>query len=112
MAEEPESSSVAVPADLPPVLNLREAAALMRMHANTVRALVTQGKLPACKVGRGWRFVTSDLLDVIRSGYRREAGFGESISGLRGGKGAFAFRSAAAEAAERELDFLLARSRR
>lgn len=37
-------------------LNIREAAALLGVHEQTVRKLARSGKLPAFKVGRDWRF--------------------------------------------------------
>jgi excisionase family DNA binding protein len=51
------------------VLTLNEAAALLGLHPNTVRNLATRGVLPGGKVGRGWRFITADLLDGIRAQY-------------------------------------------
>ena len=112
VSEDPDGRAPTGFSELPSVLNLREAAALMRMHTNTVRTLVLQGKLPASKVGRGWRFLSSDLIEVIRDGYRRDGCAREIPAAFQGGRGAFDVRPAAAEAAERELDLLLARSRR
>lgn len=37
-------------------LNIREAAAFLGVHEQTVRKLARSGKIPAFKVGRDWRF--------------------------------------------------------
>ena len=59
--------------DRPKMLSLREAAAFLGVHPNTVRAQVRQGIIPGSKVGRDWRFLHDDLVAWIRSGYREAA---------------------------------------
>jgi excisionase family DNA binding protein len=50
-------------------LSLKEAAALLRMHPQTVRRLALKGELPAAKPGKSWLFVEDDLLAWVRSRY-------------------------------------------
>jgi excisionase family DNA binding protein len=38
------------------VLTLQEAAALLKCHPKTLRLMAMQGKIPARRVGRLWRF--------------------------------------------------------
>lgn len=42
-----------------------EAAALLRVHRNTVYRLLQSGTLPATKTGRGWRIPGSALDDFL-----------------------------------------------
>lgn len=41
--------------DVPLLLNAEEASRLLRVHLNTVRTMIKDGRLPATKVGREWR---------------------------------------------------------
>ena len=50
------------------VLNTEQAAALLKLHPDTVTSLANQGKLPARKIGRDWRYVRSQLLQHVREG--------------------------------------------
>ena len=50
-------------------LDLKEAAALLKMHPQTVRRLAIKGELPAAKPGKCWLFVEDDLLAWVRSRY-------------------------------------------
>jgi len=43
------------------VLTAAEAAEILRLHVITLRELARQGRVPARKVGREWRFVRSQL---------------------------------------------------
>jgi excisionase family DNA binding protein len=43
------------------VLNAREAAAILKAHAVTIRRYVRCGEIPAFKVGKNWRFHRDDL---------------------------------------------------
>jgi len=45
-----------------PVLNVEEAAELLRLSPYTVRELARTGKIPARKVGKEWRFSREALL--------------------------------------------------
>lgn len=56
------------------ILNPRDAAALLGMHEETVRRLAREGKVPAYKVGGGWRFSRNMLDEWGRSqvGRRRQ----------------------------------------
>ena len=50
-------------------LTLRETAAFLNVHPNTVRSQVRRGQLPGAKVGRGWRFFEPDLVPALRARY-------------------------------------------
>jgi excisionase family DNA binding protein len=54
-------------------LTLRETAAFLNVHPNTVRSQVQRGELPGAKIGRGWRFLEADLVAWTRSRYPRPA---------------------------------------
>jgi excisionase family DNA binding protein len=69
----PDSPDSREPAAEQIFLTLRGAAALLKVHPNTVRVLAVRGLLPAAKVGRDWRFVEADLVAWIRSSYSRRA---------------------------------------
>jgi excisionase family DNA binding protein len=50
--------------DIPLVLTTDEAAGLLRVHVNTVKYLIRNGKLPATKIGRAWRIPREAILAV------------------------------------------------
>ena len=43
------------------LLTVQEAAGLLRVHRNTIYAMIHDGRLPAFKVGRVWRIRLADL---------------------------------------------------
>ena len=43
------------------LLTVQEAAGLLRVHRNTIYAMIHDGRLPAFKVGRVWRIHPDDL---------------------------------------------------
>jgi PTS system nitrogen regulatory IIA component len=59
-----------------PFLNMRELAAYLEVHRNTIYRLIQRGELPMRKIGGDWRMHKADLLrwlyeqhlKVIRSG--------------------------------------------
>ncbi|PZU63827.1 MAG: hypothetical protein DI540_22575 [Sphingobium sp.] len=59
--------------DETPILTLRQAAAFLALHPNTVRSLVRAGQLPGSKTGRKWRFIATDLVAWIRTRYPERA---------------------------------------
>ena len=59
--------------DDPRILTLRQAAAFLALHPNTVRSLVRAGQLPGAKTGRNWRFIATDLVTWIRTRYPERA---------------------------------------
>ena len=52
----------------PEVLTLQEAAAFLRTSERTMFRLLASGRLPARKIGKGWRFCRSDLVSYVRGG--------------------------------------------
>jgi len=47
--------------DFEPLLDVIEAAALLRMHPNTLRMKARLGEIPGRHIGKYWRFRISDL---------------------------------------------------
>jgi excisionase family DNA binding protein len=47
--------------DLPAILTSEECAVFLRVHINTVKRLLADGKLPGRKIGRQWRIDKEDL---------------------------------------------------
>ena len=58
-------------------LTLQEAARLLKIHPVTLQEKARAGEIPGAKIGRSWVFVEIDLLEHIRSQYRRRALQGE-----------------------------------
>ena len=54
-------------------LTLQEAARLLKIHPVTLLDKARGGEVPAAKIGKCWVFVDVDLIDYIRSQYRRRA---------------------------------------
>ncbi len=48
-------------------LSLRQAAKLLKLHPETLRARAASGEIRAAKPGRSWVFLQDDLLDYLRS---------------------------------------------
>ena len=44
-----------------PLLDVHEAAALLRVHPKTIQALARAGKVPCTRMGKYWRFRASSL---------------------------------------------------
>ena len=49
------------------LMTVVEVAKYLRLKPNTVRAMARDGKLPAIKIGRGWRFYKSALQEFVES---------------------------------------------
>jgi len=50
-----------------PLLDLTEAAALLRIHPQTLKKMAIRRSVPAIKVGRLWRFRASDMQEWLDS---------------------------------------------
>lgn len=50
------------------VLTTQEALTYLKVTKSTLLKLVREGKIPAAKVGRGWRFLKSELDAFLRGG--------------------------------------------
>jgi len=48
------------------VLTVEEAAKHLKVRQETIRRLLSQGRLPGNKVGRAWRIPESALMDFLR----------------------------------------------
>lgn len=49
----------------PITVDLAGAAAIMKVHPNTVTDSIKSGELPAAKVGRGWVMMTRDVVALV-----------------------------------------------
>lgn len=49
------------------VLTLKEIAEKLKLHPNTLRRYIKEGKLPAMKFGRVWRVEEEDLKEFMRA---------------------------------------------
>lgn len=45
----------------PTIMTVQEVARYLRVHAITVYRMIRQGRLPAIRVGRGWRFKKDEI---------------------------------------------------
>jgi excisionase family DNA binding protein len=54
-------------ADFEPLLDVQQAAALLRMHPKTVARLARAGMVPAYRVARYWRFRSTELDAFVRA---------------------------------------------
>ena len=51
-----------------PVYTIEDLAARWQCHPDTIRRMVTSGKLPAFKIGRDYRIRESDILEYEKGG--------------------------------------------
>lgn len=56
--------------DVPSVMGTQQVADLLQVHINTVKKLITNGKLAAFRVGRVYRVNKADLLDYIKGTHK------------------------------------------
>jgi len=56
-----------VDSEFEPLLDVTEAAKLLRIHPKTLRTKARQGEIPAKQVGKLWRFRASALNDWLDS---------------------------------------------
>lgn len=52
------------------IMSLEQAAEYLSIKPMSLRALARDGKLPAAKIGRAWRFNKNDIDDFLRSQYQ------------------------------------------
>ena len=60
-------------------LNLEEAAGFLKIHPVTLSEKACRGEVPGARIGKRWVFIKVDLLDHIRSQYKRQAMQGEQM---------------------------------
>ena len=71
------------------ILTLQQASELLKIDADTLRVLARQGKVPATKIGRQWRFDEGLLREWVRERSLRslnsaEAGCADDSLAVRG----------------------------
>ena len=62
-------------------LDLKEAAAFLKMHPVTLQGKAKVGEIPGAKPGKSWVFIDEDLANYIRTQY---SGHGKRIATLNG----------------------------
>jgi len=55
-------------------------AALLQVNVKTVYRLAKKGAIPGNRIGRSWRFIIKDVLNLVSSGQRKQSKSGESTS--------------------------------
>lgn len=60
--------------DVPSVMGTQQVADLLQVHINTVKKLITTGKLAAFRVGRVYRVNKVDLLEYIKGSHNEATG--------------------------------------
>lgn len=53
--------------ELPEILDLKDVADLLRVHQKTIRLMALEGKIPAFRAGRLWRFKKTRILEWLDS---------------------------------------------
>lgn len=53
-------------------LNAPEAADFLKINHATLCARARAGKIPGTKIGRGWVFIEEDLVQYVRTKYRKK----------------------------------------
>jgi len=48
------------------VMTLDEASEFLKIHSNTLRSWLRQGKIRGSKIGRRWIFLKGDLVSLIK----------------------------------------------
>lgn len=48
------------------IMNLKETSKFLKIHEGTVRELAKEGKIPAKKIGREWRFSKTALIEWMK----------------------------------------------
>ena len=54
------------------MMSIHEAAAYLGISAFSLRKMAREGKIPAGRIGRQWRFHKEDLDEFLRSQYKGE----------------------------------------
>lgn len=57
-------------------LTLKEAASLLKLHPVTLQEKARSGEIPGAKIGKCWVFVEIDLIEHIRTQYKRRVSEG------------------------------------
>lgn len=60
-------------------LNIEEAAEMLKIHPVTLSEKACRGQIPGARIGKRWVFIKVDLIDYIRSQYKRQAMQGEPM---------------------------------
>jgi len=62
--------------EYPEIMNVGEVADLLRVSNQTVYNLVTEGRLPATKIGREWRFSLPRIMELLAGEGSKEQAWG------------------------------------
>ena len=53
------------------IMTTTEVAVLLRVNVRTIYRLAEKGAITGNKIGRSWRFVKKDILDLVANGQRK-----------------------------------------
>jgi len=57
---------------MPEIMTTREVAKYLKLHEITICKLAQEGKIPALRIGRVWRFVKENIDEWISSGGKKK----------------------------------------
>ncbi len=55
------------------ILTTSEVAVLLRVNVRTIYRLAEKGAIPGNKIGRSWRFIKKEVLDLVANGQRKRS---------------------------------------
>ncbi len=55
------------------ILTTSEVAVLLRVNVRTIYRLAEKGAIPGNKIGRSWRFIKKEVLDLLANGQRKRS---------------------------------------
>lgn len=61
-----QTSSQPIPTQFEPLLDLKQAAKLLKLHPDTLKKKAQRREIPGVKIGRSWRFRASRLDAWVR----------------------------------------------
>ncbi|MFQ5903520.1 MAG: helix-turn-helix domain-containing protein [Candidatus Binatia bacterium] len=60
------------------IITPSEVAELLRVNIRTIYRLAEKGAIPGNRIGRSWRIVKKDILDLVSNGQRKRSRRGKS----------------------------------
>ena len=60
------------------IITSSEVAAFLRVNVRTIYRLAEKGAIPGNKIGRNWRFIKKDILNLVANGKRKRPEDGKS----------------------------------
>ncbi len=70
----PDSKDKTTPTNKTPLLTVKEAAVILRLHKISVYRLISKGGLPSCRIGKAIRIPAKALTEHIQAAHAGEGG--------------------------------------